>query len=95
MKWFSVKIEDRYHKPDEGYRIFSLYDILTGDIFFKLEVDFNNKTMPYYYQALEDYESIGEELKELVLTMKEDEPYFYDRYIKPLFRESKINKILI
>lgn len=94
IKWFSVNIEILNRKPDEAYRIFNLYDIRTGDIFFKLEVDFNNKTMPYYYQTLDPYESIGEELKELALTMEEDQPYHYDRYIKPLFRESKLNKIL-
>lgn len=94
MKWFSVEIDTKYHKPDESYRIFSLYDIQTGDIFFKLEVDFNNKNCPYFHQSLDPYLPISDGLKELTLTMEEDQPYSYSRYITPLFRDKKLSEIL-
>ena len=74
MKWFSVEIKIIHNKPDDAYRIFNLYDIHSGDIFFKLEVDFNNKNCPYFHQSLEDYVSISDQLKDLCLSMKEDEP---------------------
>ena len=95
MKWFSVEIKVIHNKPDEAYRIFNLYDINSGDIFFKLEVDLNNKNCPHFHQSLEDYVSISDGLKELALTMEEDQPYSYSRYIKPLFRDNKINEILL
>jgi len=94
MKWFSVQIVPVYPQQgckDKYYRVLNLYDIHTGDIFFKLEVDVNNS---YTHQSLEDYVSISDGLKELALTMEEDRPYSYSRYIKPLFRDNKINEIL-
>ena len=93
MKWFSVEISKVpiTTTPNSDLPIvYCLYDIRTGDIFFKLELDGEK----YSYQSLEDYESIGEELKELSLTMREDQPYSYDRYIKPLFRDKKLSEIL-
>lgn len=94
MKWFSVEIKIIHNKPDEAYRIFNLYDIHSGDIFFKLEVDFNNKNCPYFHQSLEDYVSISDQLKDLCLGMEEDQPYSYSKYITPLFRDKKLNDIL-
>lgn len=90
MKWFSVQIVpvDRKH---DNYTL-NLYDIHTGDIFFKLEVDVINNN--YTHQSLEDYVSISDGLKELALTMKEDQPYSYSKYITPLFRDKKLNDIL-
>ena len=35
------------------------------------------------------------QLKELALTMEEDRPYSYSRYITSLFRNNKINEILL
>ena len=92
MKWFSVQIVpvDRKH---DNYTL-NLYDIHTGDIFFKLEVDVNNKNCPHFHQSLEDFESISDGLKELALTMKEDQPYSYSKYITPLFRDNTLNEIL-
>jgi hypothetical protein len=99
MKWFSVEISKVPIKklflqpPNSDLPIvYSLYDIRTGDIFFKLEVDVINNN--YTHQSLEDYVSISEGLKELALTMKEDQPYSYSIYITPLFRDNKINEIL-
>ena len=94
MKWFSVEISKVRitTTPNSDLPIvLNLYDIHTGDIFFKLEVDVNNS---YTHQSLEDYVSISDGLKELALTMEEDRPYSYSRYIKPLFRDNKINEIL-
>ena len=99
MKWFSVEISKVPRvkgittTPNSDLPIvLNLYDIHTGDIFFKLEVDVNNS---YTHQSLEDYVSISDGLKELALTMEEDRPYSYSRYIKPLFRDNKINEILL
>ena len=95
MKWFSVEISKVRitTTPNSDLPIvLNLYDIHTGDIFFKLEVDVNNS---YTHQSLEDYVSISNGLKELALTMEEDRPYSYSRYIKPLFRDNKINEILL
>ena len=95
MKWFSVEINKVRitTTPNSNLPIvYSLYDIHTGDIFFKLEVDVINN---YTHQSLEDYVSISDGLKELALTMEEDRPYSYSRYIKPLFRDNKINEILL
>ena len=95
MKWFSVEISKVRitTTPNSDLPIiYSLYDINSGDIFFKLEVDVINNN--YTHQSLEDYVSISDGLKELALTMKEDQPYSYSRYITPLFRNNKINEIL-
>ena len=95
MKWFSVEISKVRitTTPNSDLPIvYSLYDIRTGDIFFKLEVDVINNN--YTHQSLENFESISDGLKELALTMKEDQPYSYSKYITPLFRDSKINEIL-
>ena len=94
MKWFSVEISKVRitTTPNSDLPIvYSLYDIHTGDIFFKLEVDVINS---YTHQSLDPYLPISDGLKELALTMKEDRPYSYSRYIKPLFRDNKINEIL-
>jgi hypothetical protein len=91
MDWFAVEIEN-IKCGSEGYRIFRLYDIRSGDVFFHLEVDFNNKN-PYHNQTTQEYESVVEQLKELALTMKENEPYSYDKYIKPIFRENKLKEL--
>ena len=95
MKWFSVEISKVRitTTPNSDLPIvYSLYDIQTGDIFFKLEVDVINNN--YTHQSLEDYVSISDGLKELTLTMEEDQPYSYSKYITPLFRDNKINEIL-
>ena len=95
MKWFSVEISKVpiTTTPNSDLPIvYSLYDIRTGDIFFKLEVDVINNN--YTHQSLEDYVSISDGLKELALTMEEDQPYSYSKYITPLFRNNKINEIL-
>jgi hypothetical protein len=97
MKWFSVEISKVRitTTPNSDLPIvYSLYDIRTGDIFFKLEVDVNNKNCTHFHQSLEDFESISDGLKELALTMKEDQPYSYSKYITPLFRDKKLNDIL-
>jgi hypothetical protein len=91
MKWFSVQIVPVNHKQIDNYTL-NLYDIHTGDIFFKLEVDVINNN--YTHQSLENFESISDGLKELALTMKEDQPYSYSKYITPLFRDKKLNDIL-
>jgi hypothetical protein len=95
MKWFSVEISKVRitTTPNSDLPIvYSLYDIHTGDIFFKLEVDVINNN--YTHQSLEDYVSISDGLKELALNMEVYQPYSYSRYITPLFRDSKINEIL-
>ena len=54
MKWFSVEISKVRitTTPNSDLPIvYSLYDIHTGDIFFKLEVDVINS---YTHQSLED-----------------------------------------
>ena len=99
MKWFSVEINKVRitTTPNSDLPIvyslivYSLYDIHTGDIFFKLEVDVINS---YTHQSLDPYLPISDGLKELALTMKEDQPYSYSIYITPLFRDNKINEIL-
>jgi len=91
MKWFSVQIVPVDRKQIDNYTL-NLYDIHTGDIFFKLEVDVINNN--YTHQSLEDYVSISDGLKELALTMEVYQPYSYSRYITPLFRNNIINEIL-
>ena len=99
MKWFSVEIRKVpittlfVQPPNSDLPIvYSLYDIQTGDIFFKLEVDVINNN--FTHQSLDPYLPISDGLKELALTMKEDQPYSYSRYITPLFRDKKLNDIL-
>ncbi len=100
MKWFSIQREVKYrnitiYNPQSGnkYRVFSMYDIHTGNIFFKLEIDYNKEEV-YRFDCLSEYEEIKEDLKVFCLTLEQDEPYYYDKWIKPLFRDIKINSLL-
>jgi len=93
--WFGVKKEVKYLKEFNNFVSFiSLYYFNNSMVFFQLEISYEKSS----YLLLDEYIPIGEMLKDLCLTLDEDERYSYDEYITPLFiplnREIKINELL-
>lgn len=80
MKWFSIQREVKYPQSGNKYRVFSMYDIHTGNIFFKLEIDYN-KEVVYRFDCLSEYEAIKEDLKVFCLTLV---PSYYKSFIQML-----------
>jgi hypothetical protein len=88
MRFFSM---ERYvvYEP-EKHREFKLYNIRTGNIFCIVEV-YDDR---HEIRVVEFFEPIRDMFYDLALRdLVAEEPYSYDRWILPLFREKKIEKL--
>lgn len=94
MRFFSVEIRSFVFKDvEEGCEI-SLYDVRTGEVFFKI-TRFRDKGIPGVSMALPFFESVKDGLCELCVggRITDDEAYSYDKWIKPLFREKRMEEL--
>ncbi len=86
MKFFSKTREVRYN----NHRIFTLYNIRTGLVFCKLKI-YDNQ---YEIEVLDFFEPIKNKMYDFIMRdLETDEPYSYDRWILPLFREIKLKEL--
>lgn len=87
MKFFSKEREVKYKK----YREINLYNIRTGTIFCQLKIYDDG----YKIETLDFFNDIKDELYTLMMRdIVTEEPYSYDKWILPLFREKKLNDLL-
>ncbi len=93
MLWFSKQREVRHDELKRPYRILSLYSTHSGNVFCKLTI---RHDLCYKIEALDFFEEIKEELYEMAMRdiASEEAPYSYDRWIMPLFRERKLQRLL-
>ncbi len=105
MRFFSVEIRsfvsEGWIKDRDVQRPFSgkgceirLYDVRTGEVFFKI-TRFRDKGIPGVSMALPFFESVKDGLCELCVggRITDDEAYSYDKWIKPLFREKRMEEL--
>ena len=93
IKFFSKKREVQY-KDDKGnlvkHRLFVLYNIQTGNIFCCLKM-YEDR---YEIEVLDFFEPIKNEMYDLIMRdLETDEPYSYDRWLRPLFRNKRLKEI--
>jgi hypothetical protein len=88
MRFFSMEREAVY--DSEKHREFKLYNIRTGNIFCIVEVYDGRHSI----RVVDFFEPIRDMFYDLALRdLVADEPYSYDRWILPLFRNKKIEKL--
>ena len=92
MLWFAKQRDVKFDELKRAYRILSLYNIHDGTVFCKLTI-WND--LSYKIETLYFFEEIKEELYTMIMRdiTSEEEPYSYDKWIQPIFREYKL-KIL-
>jgi len=86
MKWFALDITSNEKR---------LYDIPSGEIFFKIV--YNPKNFTFNVYCLENFNSIKKDLLSMIFSgeiAKQDEPLSYERIILPLLRNKKIEQII-
>ena len=93
MLWFAKQREVMFDQLKRAYRVISLYNIHSGDIFCQLTI---NHDLSYKIEVLDFFEEIKEELYTMIMRDidSEEHPFSYDKWIQPLFREKKLDLIL-
>jgi hypothetical protein len=93
MRWFAKQRDVKFDEHKKAYRVISLYNIHSGVIFCQLTIwqDLNYKIEVLYF-----FEEIKEELYTMIMRdiSSEEEPYSYDKWIQPIFREKKLDLLL-
>lgn len=94
MKFFSLQREVKYTDGKghlaKKHRVFKLYNIRTGTVFCELKM-YDDR---YDIQVLDFFEPIKNEMYDLIMRdLETDEPYSYDRWILPFFREIKLKEL--
>jgi hypothetical protein len=88
MKFFSK--QRSILNTDDKHRIFALYNIQTGNVFCCLKI-YEDR---YEIQVLDFFEPIKNEMYDFIMRdLETDEPYSYDRWILPFFREIKLKEL--
>ena len=93
MRWFAKQRDVKFDNHKRAYRILSLYNVHDGTVFCKLTIWYD---LSYKIEVLYFFEEIKEELYTMIMRdiNSEDEPYSYDKWIRPLFREKRLEIIL-
>lgn len=92
MRFFGMQRDISY--VGEMHRIFSLYNIRTGAIFFKMKAYVSAYERRYECEALEFFEPVKDRLREMILRdFVEGEAYSYAKWLLPLFREQRLGEI--
>jgi hypothetical protein len=93
MRWFAKQRDVKFDNHKRAYRVISLYNIRSGVIFCQLTIWHD---LSYKIEVLDFFEEIKEELYTMIMRElgPDDEPYSYDRFIQPLFREKIIENLL-
>ena len=90
MKFFTKVREVRYDIPQTRYRVFILHNIRTGNIFCRLKI-YDDR---YEIEVNDFFEPIKNEMYDLIMRdLETAEPYSYDRWIRPLFRNKRLKEI--
>lgn len=94
MKFFSKQREVKYTDGKghlrKRHRVFKLYNIRTGTVFCEMKA-YDDR---YDIQVLDFFEPIKNEMYDLIMRdLETDEPYSYDRWINPLFRNNKLKEL--
>lgn len=90
MKFFSKERVVKYDEYQNGYREFNLYNVRTGNIFCRLKI-YDYK---YEIETLDFFNEIKDDLYTLIMRdIVSEEAYSYDKWIKPLFRQKKLEDL--
>ena len=88
MKFFSK--QRSILNTDDKHRIFALYNIQTVNVFCCLKI-YEDR---YEIQVVDFFEPIKNEMYDFIMRdLETDEPYSYDRWILPFFREIKLKEL--
>jgi hypothetical protein len=86
MKWFSIEKRSNVYCTE-----LDLYNIQSGNIFFRLIIYRDDS---YKIETLDFFNDIKDQLRKLIVdNLVSEEPYSYNKWILPLFREFKLNEI--
>ena len=91
MKWFVLERNVKYYRDGSKFREFHLYNVRSGNIFYKLKIyeDGSNEI-----QTLHFFEDIKNEIHTLILKdLNTENPHSYNQWILPLFRNKKLHDL--
>ena len=92
MKWFSKERNVRYYRDGSKCREFNLYNVRSGNVFCRLSIYDDGL---YEIETLDFFDDIKDEFYTLIIRdIVTEEAYSYDKWILPLFRNSRIEKVL-
>ena len=95
MVFFSMARNVRYNLDGTKYREFRLYNVRSGNVFCALNIYDDGS---YEIETLDFFNNMKDELYSLIMmNIVSDasvEAYSYDKWILPLFRNSRIEKEL-
>jgi hypothetical protein len=86
MKWFSIEKRSNVYFTE-----LDLYNIQSGNIFCRLIIYRDDS---YKIETLDFFNDIKDQLRKLIVdNLVSEEPYSYNKWILPLFRELRLNEI--
>jgi hypothetical protein len=86
MKWFSIEKRSNVYCTE-----LDLYNIQSGNIFCRLII---YRDGSYKIETLYFFNDIKDQLRKIIVNnLVSEEPYSYNKWILPLFREFKLNEI--
>ena len=92
MKWFTKERNVKYNPDGVKYREFNLYNVRSGTVFCRLNIYDDGS---YEIETLDFFNDIKDEFYTLIMrNIVTEEAYSYDKWILPLFRNSRIEKEL-
>ena len=96
MRWLDGDSEMKFFSKEKGYdssgyREFRLYNVRTGTVFCKLKMYDDDS---YDIETLEFFNEIKDYLYFIMRDTVTEEAYSYDRWILPMFRQKKLEKVL-
>ena len=92
MKWFAKERNVKYNPDGVKYREFNLYNVRSGAVFYRLNIYDDGS---YEIETLDFFNDIKDEFYTLIMRdIVTEEAYSYDKWILPLFRNSRIEKVL-
>jgi hypothetical protein len=88
MKWFSI---EKRSNVEQYCTELNLYNIRSGNIFCRLTIYHDGS---YKIETLDFFNDIKDQLHRIIVNnLVSEEPYSYNKWILPLFRELRLNEI--
>ena len=92
MVFFSMERNVKYNLDGTKYREFRLYNVRSGNVFYGLNIYDDGS---YEIETLDFFNDIKDDLYTLIMRdIDSENAYSYDKWILPLFRNSRIEKVL-
>ena len=95
MRFFSMERNVKYNLDGSKYREFRVYNVRSGNVFYIINIYDDGS---YEIETLDFFNEIKDDLYTLIMmdivSYGSVEAYSYDKWILPLFRNSRIEMVL-